>query len=614
MNSDTTECSWLSRNKFQELLEHYRSLASPTRRTKVFINQEMYNDIKGVLEDSRYSHQRGNRFGPWVRERFKLTVFANGITIVTLLRDETKMIAVEEQLYNTVTRAHEDCSHGGRDATLHKLKNYIYCPDRFVQLVLNHCSICATTNAPNVTQRAAQAIHASSFLEIVQMDLIDYGGNETPDGLPRYILHIKDHRSKFSWAYSLLRKESSVVGKKLHDLFCLVGPPIFLQSDNGGEFTAQAMKDELQSNWPTLRFINGRPRHPQSQGLIERGNRTLVQKLNAWVSNQNATEEDPKHWSEGLGMVVYAMNTSRTRVLRDTPYRYLYGQDPHPDDTVNQEYIDRPLNGQHVVDGEAVDAIPEMVEVYQSGEGDDESRSQDVANTMLSSQEEDTEPEDDDGGDDGSLDSGEDDDHGDDGNLDFGDDDGSIGFGDDEGGSHASNDTYSNAIVANTATERLQVEEGHGVIDETSSNSESGDTATATFLELRGPGGRGLMTIPIEDADGVRGIYDTSFRSNVRHAYRIGVNGERVPVELDDILNSDDDHGIAPPSPLSLSSTEPLARNEEFDGHANSEHFTSNDDHQDGGSLSDVSINRHSAIRNAAATHYNNNVESIQQQ
>ena len=122
------------------------------------------------------------------------------------------------------------------------------------------------------------------------------------------------------------------------------------------------------------------------------------------------------------------------------------------------------------------------------------------------------------------------------------------------------------------------------------------------------------MTIPIEDADGVRGIYDTSFRSNVRHAYRIGVNGERVPVELDDILNSDDDHGIAPPSPLSLSSTEPLARNEEFDGHANSEHFTSNDDHQDGGSLSDVSINRHSAIRNAAATHYNNNVESIQQQ
>lgn len=73
------------------------------------------------------------------------------------------------------------------------------------------------------------------------MDLIDYGGSDTRDGLPRYILHIKDHRSKFSWAYSLLRKESSDVGKKLHDLFCLVGPPIFLQSDNGGEFTAQAM-------------------------------------------------------------------------------------------------------------------------------------------------------------------------------------------------------------------------------------------------------------------------------------------------------------------------------------------------------------------------------------
>ncbi|KAJ8651901.1 hypothetical protein O0I10_012507 [Lichtheimia ornata] len=269
------------------------------------------------------------------------------------------------------------------------------------------------------------------------------------------------------------------------------------------------------------------------------------------------------------------MNTSRTRVLRDTAYRYLYGHDPHPDDAVNQEYIDRSLNGQHVVDGEAVDAIPEMVEVYQSGEGDDESRSQDVENTRLSSQGEDKEPEDDD--------------YGDDGNLDFGDNGGSIGFGDDEGGSHASkggshasNDTYSNAIDANTVTEGLQEEEGEGVIDETVTKSESGDNTTAPFLELRAPGGRGLMTVPFEDADGFRDLYDTSFRSNVRLAYRIGDNGERVPVELDDILNSDDDHGIAPPSPLSFSSTEPLARNEEFEGHANSDHYTSNDDHQDG--------------------------------
>lgn len=51
MNNDmTSERSWLSRNKFQELLEDYRSSLIAKRSAKTFINQAMYNDIKGLLE------------------------------------------------------------------------------------------------------------------------------------------------------------------------------------------------------------------------------------------------------------------------------------------------------------------------------------------------------------------------------------------------------------------------------------------------------------------------------------------------------------------------------------------------------------------------------------
>lgn len=72
----------------------------------------------------------------------------------------------------------------------------------------------------------------------IQMDLIDYGGNRTRSGDLRYILHLRDHRTKYSWAYALPSKRAADVGEKLHDLFCQVGPPKELQSDNGGEFTA----------------------------------------------------------------------------------------------------------------------------------------------------------------------------------------------------------------------------------------------------------------------------------------------------------------------------------------------------------------------------------------
>lgn len=73
------------------------------------------------------------------------------------------------------------------------------------------------------------------------MDLIDFKGKDTANGDMRYILHIKDHRTKYSWAYPLPTKEASGVGSKLHSLFYEVGPPDELQSDNSKEFTADDM-------------------------------------------------------------------------------------------------------------------------------------------------------------------------------------------------------------------------------------------------------------------------------------------------------------------------------------------------------------------------------------
>ncbi|CAG8464968.1 1266_t:CDS:1, partial [Dentiscutata heterogama] len=57
--------------------------------------------------------------------------------------------------------------------------------------------------------------------------------------------------------------------------------PTILQSDNGKEFIAQVIK-ELITLWPSVKIINGCPRHPQSQGLVERANGILEQKLDKW--------------------------------------------------------------------------------------------------------------------------------------------------------------------------------------------------------------------------------------------------------------------------------------------------------------------------------------------
>ncbi|CAF2910323.1 unnamed protein product, partial [Rotaria sp. Silwood2] len=93
--------------------------------------------------------------------------------------------------------------------------------------------------------------------------------------------------------YPLKTKEAEPVAEKLLQQFYWFGAPRILQSDNGKEFVAKVIKD-FKKTWPDLIIINGRPRHPQTQGLVERGNQTLESALGKWMESNNR-----KDWSNG---------------------------------------------------------------------------------------------------------------------------------------------------------------------------------------------------------------------------------------------------------------------------------------------------------------------------
>ncbi len=60
------------------------------------------------------------------------------------------------------------------------------------------------------------------------------------------------------------------------------------QSDNGKEFVASVIA-ELVKQWPGTKIIRGRPRHPQSQGGVERGNQDLEIKLGKLASYEKCS-------------------------------------------------------------------------------------------------------------------------------------------------------------------------------------------------------------------------------------------------------------------------------------------------------------------------------------
>ena len=71
------------------------------------------------------------------------------------------------------------------------------------------------------------------------------------------------------------------------------GFPSIVQSDNGKEFKNAVLQDWLKANNVISKF--GRPRHPQSQGQVERANQTLVRRMSKCLDGSSV------RWVDILG-------------------------------------------------------------------------------------------------------------------------------------------------------------------------------------------------------------------------------------------------------------------------------------------------------------------------
>ncbi|XP_037774445.1 KRAB-A domain-containing protein 2-like [Penaeus monodon] len=119
-----------------------------------------------------------------------------------------------------------------------------------------------------------------------------------------------------------MSKRAAEVAFQLLDIFFLFGAPALLQSDNGSEFTAKVIS-ELKELWPQLIMVHGKPRHPQSQGSVERANGDIKDMLHAWIAG-NKTQD----WSIGLCFVQHQKNSAHHSGSKCTPSKALFGTDP----------------------------------------------------------------------------------------------------------------------------------------------------------------------------------------------------------------------------------------------------------------------------------------------
>ena len=122
----------------------------------------------------------------------------------------------------------------------------------------------------------------------------------------------------------LKHKSADEVTQVLDTILCDLGPPHILQSDNGGEFCNGTLFSLINERWPSTKIVHGKPRHPESQGSVERANREIK---NALGSKMRDNSND-LCWVKYLNIVQYQKNTTYHSTIGVTPYEALYNHKP----------------------------------------------------------------------------------------------------------------------------------------------------------------------------------------------------------------------------------------------------------------------------------------------
>ena len=203
---------------------------------------------------------------------------------------------------------HKQTMHGGINMMLQLTrKSYSNITQSLVTKFVGLCPHCASKSIKPKTGLVLKPIRSHNFGSRGQIDLMDF--QSIAFNGYRFIFNYQDHFTKFVWLRALKTKRAEEVASQLIEVFSILGPPAILQSDNGREFTNSVIS-ELKMLWPTVLIINGRPRHPQSQGSIERTHEDLKPMINSWC-----TENKTKDWPTALKFVTLAKNCRPHKTL-----------------------------------------------------------------------------------------------------------------------------------------------------------------------------------------------------------------------------------------------------------------------------------------------------------
>ena len=253
-----------------------------------------------------------------------------GRLVYLLGQDEGRMLLVvpnnADLKHQIIMEAHNTpyAGHKGQTATLAFLKKHFTWSkmDSDVRDFIKHCDVCQKNKRDYAPEHGLlQPLPTPTQpWEVLGIDFVT--------GLPKTkaghdaILVVIDHLTKMAHAIPCQKSitASEVADLFIKNIFRLHGMPQTIISDRGSQF--------ISHFWQTLfkhlgtRVSLTTAYHPQSNGLTERVNGTLLETLRIFAA------QEPLKWDQYLALVEFSYNNAKQTATQETPFYLNYGTDP----------------------------------------------------------------------------------------------------------------------------------------------------------------------------------------------------------------------------------------------------------------------------------------------
>lgn len=212
---------------------------------------------------------------------------------------------------------HDEMCHPGQYKTFDNIREYYYWPG-YVYDVHNYvkaCLICQKSKVYPICSSKLQHYMPLKPFEIIQCDVV--GPLPTSEKGNRFILVITDVFSKWVEAFPLTTVTSQVyVDIIIKDIISRYGIPKQIHTDQGTNFTSNIVHEicnKLQIN-----KTNTTSYHPQSNGIVERSNKTLKEMLIKCLKPE-------KNWDNYLPIVLLIYRNMYHETIHCSPSEVLFG-------------------------------------------------------------------------------------------------------------------------------------------------------------------------------------------------------------------------------------------------------------------------------------------------